>query len=111
MDSPDQLAPRLDDHYDVQPQAEALRQPIPRVNLDHAGSAVLETHTVLFDREGRPRHGVVIARPDPGTRVMARVAGDDHEGIARLMSLATNPIGSTGRTTPGADGLPQWRFA
>jgi acetyl-CoA C-acetyltransferase len=109
--SSDQIAPRLDAAYDVQSQAEALRQPVPRVRLDHVGPAVLETFTVLFDREGRPRHGVAIARPDPGSRVMARVPGDDGAGIARLMNLAVNPIGSTGRTAPGPDGLPQWSFA
>ncbi|MGP8122824.1 MAG: acetyl-CoA acetyltransferase [Xanthobacteraceae bacterium] len=109
--SSDRVAPRLDAAYDVQARAEALRQPIPRVSLDHAGPAVLETYTVLFDREGRPRHGVVIARPDPGLRLMARIPGDDGAAIARLLSLATNPIGSTGRTVPGPDGLLQWSFA
>jgi len=106
----DQVAPQLDDGYDVQAEAEALRQPVPAVTLDHAGSAILETFTVLFDRDGRPRHGVVIARPDPGRRLMARVPGEDTEGLARLMSTSRNPIGLTGQTAPGPDGVLQWRF-
>ncbi|MDR3464763.1 MAG: acetyl-CoA acetyltransferase [Xanthobacteraceae bacterium] len=106
----DDIAPRLDDGYDVQAAAEALRRPIPQVAQDHVGPATLETFTVLFDRDGRPRHGVVIARPDPARRLMARVSADDREGIARLMSLSANPIGASGRTAAGADGILNWSF-
>src|SRR5262249_52871224 len=56
--------------YNVQPQAEALRLPIPHFVPDFSGPAELETFTVLFGRNGEPRHGVAIARPDPGTRLI-----------------------------------------
>lgn len=106
----DAVAPRLRDDYDVQTQAEALRQPVPQLTLDHVGPATLETFTVLFDRDGAPRHGVVIARPDPGQRLMARVPADDTEALARLMSASRNPIGASGRTAAGPDGILQWSF-
>ncbi len=107
----DEIAPQLDEDYDVQAAAEALRQPVPQVTLDHVGGATLETFTVLFDRDGKPRHGVVIARPDPDRRLMARVPGEDRESIARLMSASRNPIGAAGRITLGADGILQWQLA
>jgi hypothetical protein len=54
---------------------------------------------------------VVIARTDNASRLMARVPAEDTAALARLTSLAVNPIGSTGRTTPGADGHLVWSFA
>jgi acetyl-CoA C-acetyltransferase len=106
-------APRLplSAGYDVQPQAEALRRPIPRFVSDFEGLATLETFTVLFGRDGEPRHGVAIARPDPETRLIARIPAGDTEAIAKLMNAKANPIGAAGRTALGPDGLLQWRFA
>jgi acetyl-CoA acetyltransferase len=96
--------------YDVEPQAEALRQPVPRLVPDFAGPAKLETFTVLFGRDGEPQHGVAIARPDPDTRLIARIPAADTEAIATLMSPKTNPIGAAGRTAMGPDGILEWRF-
>jgi hypothetical protein len=97
-------------NYDVQSQAEALRLPIPRFVPDFEGSAKLETFTVLFGRGGEPRHGVAIARPDPGTRLIARIPAQDTNGVAMLMNSKVNPIGAAGRTAMGSDGILQWRF-
>jgi acetyl-CoA acetyltransferase len=96
--------------YDVQPQAEALRLPIPRFAPDFAGPAKLETFTILFGRDGKPRHGVAIARPDPETRLIARIPAHDTEAITMLMSAKANPIGAAGRTALGSDRILQWRF-
>ncbi len=97
--------------YSVQKEAEALRAPVPRFFAEFEGSAILETFTVLFGRDGKPRHGVTIARPDPRTRLMARVPAGDAEGIAMLTSSRLNPIGLSGHTVLGADGVLEWRFA
>jgi acetyl-CoA C-acetyltransferase len=96
--------------YDVQPQAEALRRLVPRFAPDFEGIATLETFTVLFGREGGQRRGVAIARPDPGTRLIARIPAQDGEAITRLMNSKVNPIGAAGRTTLDSDGILQWRF-
>ena len=109
--SSDCAGSQLDANYDVQVEADALRKPVPQFTADHVGTATLETFTVLFDREGQPRHGIVIARPDPGSRLMARVPGEDTAGIAKLLSRAVSPVGSNGRTRPGADGILEWSFA
>jgi acetyl-CoA acetyltransferase len=101
----------LEAGYDVQPQAEALRQPIPRFVPDFEGPATLETFTVLFGREGEPEHGVAIARANPDIRLIARIPAEDTETVAKLMSPIANPIGSAGRTALAPDGFLQWRFA
>jgi acetyl-CoA C-acetyltransferase len=96
--------------YAVQPQAGALRQPIPRFVAGFEGLARLETFTVLFGRDGEPQHGVAIARPGPDTRLIARIPACDTGAIAKLMSPEASPIGAAGRTTIGPDGTLQWRF-
>jgi acetyl-CoA acetyltransferase len=96
--------------YDFQSQAEAVRRPIPRFVPDFEGPSKLETYTILFGRDGKPRHGIAIARPDPRTRLFARIPAEDSEAIARLMSPSANPIGEAGRTALGSDGILQWHF-
>lgn len=103
-------APVLAPDYDIQKVADELRAPVPRLVADYAGPAELETFTVLFDREGQPRHGVVIARPKPQARLIARVPGEDAGSLAKLMSFTINPIGAWGRADPGGDGLLRWSF-
>ncbi|MCA3255665.1 MAG: acetyl-CoA acetyltransferase, partial [Alphaproteobacteria bacterium] len=95
----------LDTGYRL-PEAGGSTAPVPPFAADHDGPATLETATVLFDRDGAPRHGVVIARTPSGARTMARAVGAD---IAPLMDPSIEPVGARGRVRPGADGLPEWR--
>src|SRR5262249_2527746 len=96
--------------YNVQPHVEALRLPIPHFVPYLAGPPGLETFTVLVGRAGERRPGVAIARPDPETRLIARIPAQDIETITMLMSAKANPIGAAGRVALGPDGLLQWRF-
>lgn len=61
-------------------QAEAPPQeagPEARVPLACAeGPAVLETYTVLYDREGAPQRGIAIGRLEGGERFLANTPGD-----------------------------------
>ena len=93
----------------VQAVADQARGAVPAFSTTATGGAKLETFTVIYDREGAPSHGAVIARVDDGTRVLARLPGDDEAGIARLVDLAASPIGAAGAVAAQSDELV-WAF-
>jgi acetyl-CoA C-acetyltransferase len=66
---------------------------------------------VIYDREGAPSHGVVIARMATGQRVLARVPGDDGAAVTRLTDLAVSPVGAAGRIWAEGDEALAWEFA
>lgn len=80
----------------------------PPLSIDYRGGAVIETYTVLFDRDERPRHGIVIARTPAGERIAGRVDAEDIATIARLMGDGP-VIGAGGMIADGADGVPRWQ--
>jgi acetyl-CoA acetyltransferase len=88
----------------VQDEAEAARGPVPDFSTTETGAATLETFTVVYDREGAPSHGAIIARVGEH-RVLARFPGDDEAGIAWLTDLTTSPIGARGVITQTGDEL------
>ncbi len=96
--------------YDHQAVADANRGAVPMLVDSYAGAATIETYTVLYDREGKPRHGAIVARTTDGSRTMARVAGDDHVAIASLTDGAIEPVGRSGQIALGTDGLNHWAF-
>ncbi len=93
---------------DVQDDAEAARDPVPRLDPDYAGPATIETFSIVHDRDGAPAYGSAIARTPAGSRVFARIDMADAAGLAALMSLAASPIGSAGDVTTGVDGTQAW---
>ncbi len=82
----------------------------PGLRPGYEGPASIETFTVLFDRAGAPRHGVVIARTPDNGRAYAAVPGDDRDGLDALMSARSWPVGAQGTIGRG-EPLAQWRFA
>lgn len=94
--------------YDFQAFADAEREPVPPLDEDYRGSAHIETHTVLYGRDGEPRGGVIVARTEHGNRTLARVDPGDADLIAWLTDGDTQPVGQFG-TIAGAD--RQWRMA
>jgi hypothetical protein len=92
----------------VQVEADRARGPVPVFSTTAEGEAALESFTVIYDREGAPSHGAVIARVG-AERVLARVPADDDDGIARLTDLTVSPIGATGHITAAGDEL-RWAF-
>ena len=67
------------------------------------GDATVETYTVEYERDGRPRGGVVVGRlHDGGRRFLARVAPDDAETLAALTDQ--DPLGQTVRVSSGEKG-------
>lgn len=104
----------LAEDYGVQAAADLHRGVVPELVAEHAGLAQLETHTVVYDRDGAPAFGVVIARTPEGRRLMARVDAADEATLATLTDPARSPVGRSGDVTRGtaADagpGLLHWK--
>lgn len=71
------------------------------------GAATLETFTVVYDHEGKATRAVILAKTGTGARTVARSSQPDE--IAFLTAPQSFPVGTTGKITTGADGLPEWR--
>lgn len=96
--------------FDFQDQADTLRGDVPEMVGEYAGPGRLETYTVLFDRKGDPKHGVVIARLENNRRAIALVPPTDTQAIERLISGSTDVQDSAG-TLAGHDSRNIWSFA
>lgn len=96
--------------YSVQAQADAARGRVPEFVTEMNDIATIEAFTVIFDRDGEPTHGVVIVQDDDGRRAMARVLGNDRDGIARLMDLDQSPVGDRGEVASVAKSPLEFRF-
>jgi acetyl-CoA C-acetyltransferase len=94
----------------VQAQADARRGPVPAFVETATGQATLETHTVLYDREGAATHGVAIVRASDGSRALARVPAGDTATLARLTDPDAFPIGLEGGLCTAADDVLEWRL-
>lgn len=101
---------RLRPDHSVQAQADRRRGPVPPLTDQHEGPATVETHTVVYGREGQPDFGIVIARTPDGQRLMSRVAATDTATLARLTALDRSPVGQPGTTSLDDDGRLHWRF-
>jgi len=93
----------------TQAEADRWRKPAPPTDEAPDGAATIETFTILHENDGGPVQGVVIARMDSGARTLARIPAAHADEIAFLKSPDRYPIGSRGRVTTGADGIPDWR--
>ncbi|KMO12971.1 acetyl-CoA acetyltransferase [Methylobacterium platani] len=99
-----------DEAMSVQDEADHRRGPVPPVVADASGRAALETHTVLFDREGAPQKGVVVLRRGLA-RLLARVPAADRATLGLLTDLDRSPVGLDGTLRMAADGLLEWEAA
>lgn len=71
------------------------RTPVP-VAKEATGSGLVEAYTVLFDREGAPRRGIVLGRTESGERFVANTP-DDRALLEEF--VAAERVGSAGRLT------------
>ncbi len=71
-------------------------RPVPPLTDSIEDRLPVETHAVVYRRDGRPDYGVILSRAPAGERVIARVAPDDSRLIAYLTDCASQPVGSTG---------------
>ena len=94
--------------FDCQAEADAARGRVPELVKDYAGPAEIETYTVFYARDGKPKSGVVVARLPDGNRTLARVPGDDAATIAFLTDGAAEPVGTKGEVVAAGD-MKVWR--
>jgi hypothetical protein len=98
----------LNTNYNLQAEVDRRRGVVPALVNEYDGQAVVETHTVIYDREGAGLHGIVIARTTDGDRIMARAVHTD--SIKMLTDATRSPIGLTGGVSPSNDGILHWDF-
>jgi acetyl-CoA C-acetyltransferase len=97
-------------NFDFQPEADAIRGPVPPIEEEYVGPATVETYTVFYDREGSARQGAIVARSTRGSRFIAKVPGDDRAAIHWLTSGEQEPVGAAGAGIKGPDGDTWWRM-
>jgi hypothetical protein len=97
----------LNADYKVQLEVDRRRGAVPVLLTEYRGAASIESHTVIYDRDGAPLHGIVIARTANGQRVMARA---DKTIAAVLIDSEHTPIGMAGHIATGDDALLRWEF-
>jgi acetyl-CoA C-acetyltransferase len=109
--SPDLPNEALSENASVQSIADRHRGTVPTFSPDASGRGTVESFTVIYDRDGTAKHGVVILRNDANDRTLARVPAVDQPTLARLLDLDRTPIGATGDISKADDGLPEWKAA
>jgi acetyl-CoA C-acetyltransferase len=95
--------------FDFQVEANAARGPIPPLSETYLGPAAIETYTVLYERDGSPRFGVIVGRSPAGERFLAKVPPADAAALAFLTNGRIEPVGTRGDAAPGPDGDILWR--
>jgi len=90
-------AAQFPQNFDYQAEADAARGPIPELDKDHVGDAVIESYTVFHNRDGQPDSGVVVARTPEGKRTLCHIDGADARMLAFFMDGTTEPVGTAGR--------------
>jgi acetyl-CoA C-acetyltransferase len=109
--SPNKPAEPLSETVSVQATADKNRAPAPKFNPEAGGNATVESFTVIYDRNGEARHGVVILRNQDNDRTLARIPASDKATLARLLDLDRSPVGATGMISKAADGMQEWKAA
>lgn len=95
--------------FRFQADAEKQRDPVPALLEEYAGPATIETFTVLYDRAGKVRFGIVVARTPNDERTLAKVPSDDLDGIGFLTEGSAEPVGSDGRIVTDEAGNNIWQ--
>jgi len=96
-------------NFDFQAEADSRRGPIPPLVEGYIGPGVIETFTVLYERDGSPRFGVIVARNPAGGRFLAKVSKDDEAGLAALVDDSIQPIGTSGIAVADPNGDAVWK--
>ncbi|MEQ1539269.1 MAG: acetyl-CoA acetyltransferase [Sphingorhabdus sp.] len=89
-------AAKFPQNFDYQAEADAARGPIPELDKDYVGNAVVESYTVFYGRDRQPNGGVVMARTANGARTLAHVDIEDAKLVGFLTDGQSEPIGTTG---------------
>jgi len=95
--------------FDVQEEANRLRKAVPPITEDYEGPARVETYTVLYERDGSAKWGVIVALIADGRRTLAKVPASDGAGIRFLTDGRHEPVGSVGTIERDGSGDQIWR--
>ena len=104
-------AARFPQEFHFQAEADAARGPIPPLDEEYTGPAIIETYTVHYTRAGDPKMGTIVARTPAGARTLAAVDRRDAATIAFLTDGRREPVGTPGDIVAGGDGLRLWQPA
>jgi acetyl-CoA C-acetyltransferase len=104
------LVRALAQRYSAQTLADGAKEPTPPLLTEYSGTAVLETFTILYDRDSQPAHGVAIAKTPNGARLMAKVLPGDCETLKALTNLDHTAVGMPGVVSPLSDSLLRWQI-
>jgi plasmid stabilization system protein ParE len=81
-------------------QAELDARPSVALTPQPDGRAVIETSTVIFGKDGRPRVGIAVGRLADRTRCLATTRSGDATTLERLLGAA-DPLGAVIAVTAG----------
>lgn len=109
--TPQMSAEPLPENVSVQAIADANRGPVPAFTAEASGTGTVESFTVIYDRDGEVKHGVVILRTADNARTLARIPAGDKQTLAHLLDLDRSPIGSGGTISKAGDGMQEWKAA
>jgi len=93
--------PPTDERADRQRRLD--EQSAPELDPAPSGTAVVETYTVLHDRDGAACKGIVVARSGTGRRFVA-VTPSDPEVLGVFLDPATDPVGMRGTAAVSGEG-------
>jgi acetyl-CoA C-acetyltransferase len=94
--------------FHFQAEADADRGTVPAIVETYEGPATIETYTVLYQRDGSAKWGVIVAKTPDGSRTLAKVPAGDTAGIAFLTDGRAEPVGSAGDIRGNAAGDQIW---
>ncbi len=94
---------------DMQAYADARRGEVPMLDEAPSGLACLESFTIIYERDGSTRHGVVMLRTRSGGRALAMVTADDRATLSLLTDDARTPVGLYGCVVMRENAPPVWR--
>lgn len=77
----------------VQAEADAQRGAAPALLDAYSGPGSIETYTVSYERDGAPKHGVIVARTPNEDRFLAFVPASDAHAITYLTNGDAEPVG------------------
>lgn len=97
-------------HFDYQAEADSHRGDAPLTVETYTGPAAIETYTVLYERGGAVKHGVIVARTTNGARTLAKVPAEDSNTIALLVDGQIEPVGKIGEIMAATNGDQIWRL-
>lgn len=96
--------------YSVQEKADARRGFVPELVDPAPGTAVCESASIYYERDGAVQHGVVILKLEGGRRTMAAVAPGDAATLGAITDMARTVVGRTGEIVAG-EGRMEWRVS